>query len=60
MIFKIITKVCHVTAAAAKSLSHVQLFVTPWTGAQQAPLVHGILRAKILEWVAIPSYRGFS
>ena len=28
-----------------KSLSHVQLFVTLWT-------VHGILQARILEWVA--------
>ena len=32
-----------------KSLSHVQLFATPW------PIVHGILQAKILEWVAFPS-----
>ena len=31
-----------------KSLSHVQLFVTPWT------VVHGILQARILEWVAFP------
>ena len=38
-----------------KSLSRVQLFVTPWTIAHQAPLsVHGILQARILEWVAIP------
>ena len=33
--------------------SSVQLFVTPWTVARQAPLVHGILQARILEWVAI-------
>ena len=26
---------------------------TPWTVAFQAPLVHGILQARILEWVAI-------
>ena len=31
-----------------KSLSHVWLFVTPWT------VVHGILQARILEWVAFP------
>ena len=34
-----------------KSLSHVQLFATPWT------IVHGILQAGILVWVAIPFSR---
>ena len=34
--------------------NRVQLFATPLTIARQAPLVHGILRARILEWVAIP------
>ena len=33
-------------------LSHVQLFVTPWTVAHQAPLSMGIFQARILEWVA--------
>ena len=41
-------------------LSHfscVQLFATLWTvGAS----VHGILQARILEWVAMLSSRGFS
>ena len=32
-----------------KSLSHARLFATPWT------VVHGILQARILEWVATPS-----
>ena len=41
----------------AKSLSHVRLSVTPWTGARQAPLSIGILQARILEWVAMPSSR---
>ena len=41
----------------AKSLSRVQLFVTPWTVALQAPLSMGILQARILEWVAMPSSR---
>ena len=41
-------------------LSCVQLFVTPWTVACQAPLSMGILQAKILEWVALPSFRGTS
>ena len=43
-----------------KSLSRVGLFATPWTTALQTPLVHGIHRAIILEWVAIPFSRGSS
>ena len=39
--------------ATAYSLSHV------WLLAYQAPL-HGILQARILEWVAMPSSRGSS
>ena len=42
----------------AESLSRVQLFVTTWTVAHQAPLSMGILQARILEWVAMPSSRG--
>ena len=42
------------------SLSRVQLFVTPWAAVHQAPLSMGILQAKILEWVAMPSSRGSS
>ena len=34
--------------------SHVQLFATLWTVAHQAP-VHGILQARILEWVPMGS-----
>ena len=37
-----------------KSLSRVQLFLTPWT------VVHGILQARILGWVAVPFSRGSS
>ena len=44
----------------AQSLSHVQLFATPWTAARQAPLSMGILQARILEWVAMPFSRGSS
>jgi len=40
--------------------SHVQLFETLWTIACQTPLFLGILQARILEWVAMPSSRGFS
>ena len=43
-----------------KLLSRVWLFTTPWTVAHQAPLSMGILQARILEWVAIPSSRGSS
>ena len=37
-----------------KSLSHVWLFVTPWTA------VHGILQARILEWEDVSFSRGSS
>ena len=40
--------------------SCVWLCVTLWTAAFQAPLSMGILQARILEWVAISSSRGFS
>ena len=36
-----------------KSLSHTRLFAPPWT-------VHGILQARIVEWVAFPFSRGSS
>ena len=42
----------------AQMLSRVWLFATPWTVAGLAPLSTGILQAKILEWVALPSCRG--
>ena len=44
----------------AELLSCVRLFVIPWTVALQAPLAMGILQARILEWVAMPSSRGAS
>ena len=44
----------------AQSLSCVWLFATPWTAARQAPPSMGILQARILEWVAMPSSRGSS
>ena len=34
-------------------------FATLWSVAHQAPLSMGILQARILEWVAMPSSRGF-
>ena len=42
------------------SLSHVRFFVTLRTVARQAPLSMGILQARILEWVAVPSSGGSS
>ena len=41
----------------AQSLSCVQLFVTLWTVTRQAPLSMGILQARTLEWVPMPSSR---
>ena len=43
--------------AVLKSLSHVRLFTTPWTAVCQASLSSGILQARLLEWVAMPSSR---
>ena len=39
-------------AAAAKSLSRVQLLVTPWTAAYQAPASMGISRQEY--WSGVP------
>ena len=39
--------------ALCQVLSHVLLFATPWTGSS----VHGILQARILEWISIPFSR---
>ena len=36
-----------------KSLSLVQLLVTPWTAAYQAPLSVGFSQARVLEWGTI-------
>ena len=41
-------------------VSHVHLFVTPWTVACQAPLSMDILQVRILEWVAISFSKGSS
>ena len=47
-------------SCCAEPLSHVQLFVSPWTVALQVPLSMGILQERILEWVAMPFSRGSS
>ena len=41
-------------------LVSVRLFATPWSITHQAPLSMGILQARILEWIAMPSSRGSS
>ena len=46
-------------ASVPSCFGHVQLFVTAWTVALQDP-VPGILQARILEWVAMPSSMGSS
>ena len=51
---------CSSNKVSIKLLSPVGHFVTPWTVAYQAPLSTGILQARILEWVAMPSSRGSS
>ena len=47
---------CFQDTVGAQLLGDVWLFVTLWTVAFQVPL-HGILQARILEWVAISSSR---
>ena len=44
-----------VPLAVLSRFSHVQLLATLWTIDLQTPLSMGILQAKILEWVAVPS-----
>ena len=41
--------------AKVKSLSHVQLFETPWTAAYQAPPSMGFSRQEYWSWVPSPS-----
>jgi len=43
-----------------KSFNHVQLFVTPMDCSLPGSSLHGILQARVLEWVAISFSRGFS
>ena len=47
-------------ACTLSHFSHVRLFMTVWTHSPPGPSVHGILQARILEWVAMPSSRGSS
>ena len=47
-------------ACMLSRFSCVQLFAIPWTVPRQAPLFMGTLQARILEWFAMPSFRGSS
>ena len=38
---------------------HARLFVTPWTVSPPGSSVHGIFQMRILEWVVMPSSRGY-
>ena len=49
--------VCLVVQCIRLFMSHVS---DCWTVACQAPLSMGILQARVLEWVAMPSSRGSS
>ena len=51
---------CVCVCVCVCALSHVQLFVTPWTSSPPDSSVHGIFQARILEWVAISSPGGTS
>ena len=51
---------CRIFSVLGLALSHVWLFVTPWTATHPFPLSMGIPQARILEWVAMPSSRGSS
>ena len=50
----------YIYACVQSRFSHVQLFATLWTIAYQTPLFMGILQARILEWVAMPTSMGSS
>ena len=50
----------HAAAAAAKSLQSCLTLCDPMDYNPPASSVHGILLARILEWVAMPSSREFS
>ena len=51
---RITVHVCSVTSVVSDSLRSHGLYSPPGSS------VHGILQARILKWVAMPSSRGFS
>ena len=53
-IYGVILKLC--VGVGVRVAQCVQLRVTPWTVALPGSSVHGILQARILEWVAMPFF----
>ena len=51
---------CFSSMCVLSLFSGVRLFATLWTTVHQVPLSMGILQARILEWVAMPSFKGSS
>ena len=48
------------TSSLCLCLSCVRLFVTPWeVGSPSGSSIHGTLQARMLEWVVLPSSRGW-
>ena len=56
LLFRTIAWAVGCAVCCAQRLSCVPLFVTPWTAVHQA-LSMGILQARMMEWVAMPSSR---
>ena len=52
-------KICLCCAVLGRSVVSDSL-PPPWTAARQAPLSMGVLQARVLEWIAMPSSRGSS
>ena len=52
--------ICTLHAAAAKSLQSCPTLCDPIDGSPPGSSVHGILQARTLEWVAMPSSKGSS
>ena len=50
----------YVRVLHAKLLQSYPTLCDPMDGSPPGSSVHGILQARILEWVAMPSSRGFS
>ena len=48
----------HYVSVCAKSLSHVRLFVTPWTVPRQALLSMEVSRQELWSWLPFPLLRG--
>ena len=54
-LFEVLEWFYYNTACTLSRFSCVQLFATLWTVSPPRSSVHGILQARILEWVAMPS-----